>query len=76
MHLARYLTGVIMCEPTLKVCGVKSGHQTSALQDSQFDGRIPASSDDIMECIFLSHRIIMSPLVLENSKNNNEYTNS
>lgn len=63
---------MVVCEPALQVCGVQAGHQTAALKNPQFDWRVPASSDDIMECIFLGHGIIMSPLVLEHS-NDNKY---
>lgn len=52
------------------MCGVQARHQTAALEDPQFDWCVSASCDDIMECIFLSHGIVMSPLVLEHSIDN------
>lgn len=60
----RYLAGVVIVEPALQVDGVPAWHQTAILENSQFDRRVVACRDDIVERVLQCHWVIVGSLVL------------
>lgn len=61
---ARYLAGVVIVEPALQVDGVPAWHQTAILEDPQFDWRVVACRDDVVERVLQCHWVVVGSLVL------------